>query len=455
MEYKILILPNIKSLPLETMEFIEKYAREGGIVIALERVPDSSVGLADYALKDNEVKSISENMFREPSGRRSMGGTAPHDYGKGRTYNIKNVIYRTWGMSDMTIFISSVLDPFVNTLRDHVTPDFGIDFAHEGIRQNKGLTFVHRRKKVADKEIDIYFVTNIQERPSNIPITFRVKGKLPWKWNPYNGTVSRVFRYHENTDGTEVLLHLAPYESTFIVFSSGQEATLVTQSTFYDIANITGNKIEALAAENGTYEITIKKGDSEITRHQNVTNIPGPYVIDGTWKLTMEGTGFPRMDTTITRLSSWTKNPATRHFSGAGRYEILFELPVEYRAGELGLKVDLGKVGNVAEVELNGKKIGTVWMRGQTLDATDAVKAGKNRMVVIVTNMLINRISGLKEAPPVPEELIPSYGRGNPMKQLQGHSAYSQLFKPLPASGLLGPVRLIAMKKISLYLERR
>ena len=31
-----------------------------------------------------------------------------------------------------------------------------------------------------------------------------MKGKTPWKWNPYNGSVSRIFHYQQEADGTTV-----------------------------------------------------------------------------------------------------------------------------------------------------------------------------------------------------------------------------------------------------------
>ena len=62
LEYRILILPNIQALPLETLEFIEAYARGGGIVIALERVPEASVGFLDHESKDARVQEIVQKV---------------------------------------------------------------------------------------------------------------------------------------------------------------------------------------------------------------------------------------------------------------------------------------------------------------------------------------------------------------------------------------------------------
>jgi hypothetical protein len=105
----------------------------------------------------------------------------------------------------------------------------------------------------------------------------------------------------------------------------------------------------------------------------------------------------------------------------------------------------------VAEVELNASKVGTVWMRGQSLDITDAVKAGRNQMTALVTNTLINRVSGFMEPPPVPEELIDKYGSGITPYSAGFHGPIG--FKPLPFSGLLGPVKIRVFKKVNIKIN--
>ena len=203
-----------------------------------------------------------------------------------------------------------------------------------------------------------------------------------------------------------------------------------------------------MAAENGNYQISLNRNDHTIDRSVRVTDVPAAYVISGQWTLMLKGRGFPQTDTILTHLSSWTDNPDTRHFSGTGRYEIEFVLPEEYISDNITLHLDLGKVGNVAEVEVNGVNVGTRWMCGQKLDITNAVRSGTNCMVVLVTNTLINRVSAFKEPLPVPEELVPHYGGAD-----AGTSFRVPIgFKPLPASGLMGPVKISVVKKVKIIL---
>lgn len=439
MEYKVLLFPNIESLPLESMEFIEKYVRKGGVVVALERVPHYSTGLDNYSAKDRKVQSIVDSMFSDPKG---SDGTAPKKYGKGTTYHIKNVIHRQiwWDQR------SHILDPFLKTIKEHIAPDFGIDFAHVGIRKNEGLTFVHRKWK----DVDIFFVANIQDKQSTIPVTFRVHNKSIWKWNPYNGTINRVFRYQENPGGIQVPLNLSPYESFFLVFHPGYTPHVV-KSNFHHILEVNQRSILALAGENGIHHLKVDRNGRQTTHSVMVTDIPAPFTISGCWRMILEGNGYPESEYALTDLYSWVDNPRTKHFSGTGRYAIDFELPGEYLGSDKRLQLDLGKVGNVAEVEINGVNLGIIWMRDQTLDISNAVRTGVNHLDIFVTNTLINRVSHFQAPQPVPEHLIPLLG--------QSPTSFSSRippeirFEPLPASGLIGPVKIKVLKKVNLSIE--
>jgi hypothetical protein len=436
MVYKVLLLPNITALPLKTLEFIQDYVREGGVVIALERVPDRSTGFIDYENMDGQVQRIIGEMFKEPRGRDGIGTLK---YGAGYTHYIKMVIDRSiwWDKR------SSVLEPFLNTIRQYIAPDFGIDFVYEGLRKNAGLTFMHRKLGGSD----IYFVSNIQDKPSTLPVTFRVTGKTVWEWDPYEGDISRIYNYEETDKGTIVPLNLSAYESTFLVFEAG-EADHVEKSGFYDISNIKDDKVIAEASENGVYHTTLKRDNRTTIKTTIVKDIPSPFEINGKWHLVLEGDDFSGIDTTFSYLFSWTDIPSTRHFSGTGRYEILFDLPAEYISDVHKLRLELGNLGATGEVILNGKEMGTIWMRGQQIDITESVQGGENTLMVLVTNTLINRVSGFTEPRPVPEDLVDRFGSQTTSSRMPPEFG----FEPLPASGLMGPVKIRVYKTVDISL---
>ncbi len=434
LEYKILIMPNIKALPLETMQFIKKYIEAGGVVIALESLPESSVGLDDYVRNDEAVRSICSDLFPEKDGK------SPKKYGQGVTYFMKLVINR----QEVLDWQSSALDPFVNAMRKHYPPDFSIDFVKEGLRENNGLSFLHRK---AD-EMDIYFVSNIQDRAIDLPVTFRIGNKVPWEWNPYNGEILPILCYEQTEAGINIPLKLSSFESTFIVFRDG-ERNSVKSSDLYKISGINEDRIEALADKNGTFHIVLNQNKSDITEAVTVKDIPAPFVISGTWKLTFDGDDSALPETSLSRLESWTDNDQTRHFSGTGNYEINFNLPQEYISNDHLLQLDPGKVGNIAEIEINGVKAGITWMREQTLDVTELLKPGANNLKISVTNTLINKVSAMEKAPPVPSHLISHYGSGTTDYAAGRQRTMEMGFEPLPPSGLMGPVKITVLKKIN------
>jgi hypothetical protein len=257
--------------------------------------------------------------------------------------------------------------------------------------------------------------------------------------------MSPVLTYREKNAGIEIPLRLQPYESCFIVFVPGQ-GPHVTQADLVDVTNIGKDGVEGLVKMNGVYTVSLEGKNGKQTVSAMVHDAMAPFGIDGQWRLRMPLSKDVALDTSFSRLFSWTEVERTRHFSGAAEYEIDFDVPKAYVRADIQMLLDVGRVGNVAEVLVNGKKAGTIWMRGQFCPLHGLVRAGKNHLKVVVTNTLINRVAGWSAPPPVPEELVAHYGSGvtDESRALRGPIG----FKALPASGLLGPVQIVAMKKM-------
>ena len=85
-------------------------------------------------------------------------------------------------------------------------------------------------------------------------------------------------------------------------------------------------------------------------------------------------------------------------------------------------------------------------MRNQKLEATGFARGGENKLVVEVTNTLINRISAMKVPPPVSPDLVSRFGSGTVSTETPREFG----FKPLPASGLIGPIQIIPVKEVNI-----
>ena len=117
---------------------------------------------------------------------------------------------------------------------------------------------------------------------------------------------------------------------------------------------------------------------------------------------------------TMNRLEPWEHMPSLSGLAGTIRYVRLFSIqPVQGARYEL----DLGDVGELARVRVNGRDTDCRLWRPYVYDVTALLRDGENHLLVEVTNSLAHRYEA---------------------------EAVSQLSEPLPRlrSGLLGPVRL-------------
>ena len=54
----------------------------------------------------------------------------------------------------------------------------------------------------------------------------------------------------------------------------------------------------------------------------------------------------------------------------------------------------MGRVEVIAEVHINDKSLGVLWKRPYKIDITKAAKPGKNKLVIKITNLWVNRLIG-------------------------------------------------------------
>ena len=101
------------------------------------------------------------------------------------------------------------------------------------------------------------------------------------------------------------------------------------------------------------------------------------------------------------------------------------------------LRLDLGRVKEIAEVKLNGRKLGILWKPPFRADITSAARAGKNTLEIRVTNLWPNRLIGDQR---LPEKERHTWASFNPFKA----------DSPLLESGLLGPVQVTTAARIEL-----
>jgi len=142
-------------------------------------------------------------------------------------------------------------------------------------------------------------------------------------------------------------------------------------------------------------------------------------------------------------LTSWTSSsdPGVKYFSGTATYGKVVQVsPAWFRAGQ-HIFLDLGKVRDIAEVEINGKPAGLVWAPPYRLDVTAALRPGVNCLEIKVTNEWTNRQIGDRLLSP--DKRVLSEAGATPPQAGGGMGLFGRAQQPAE-SGLLGSVRFVA-----------
>jgi hypothetical protein len=214
------------------------------------------------------------------------------------------------------------------------------------------------------------------------------------------------------------------------------------------------------SGENNLKEINVwKNGDYEFTTSKNKTEkvsiaVPSPIELIGAWNVTFRSPfNDTSNETNFDKLVLWNEStdPFVKYFSGTAIYKKSFELTKE-QANSL-VRLQLGKVFDIARVSLNGKDLGITWTAPWRVDLTDVVKEGKNELEIVVTNCWSNRLIG-------DAHLAPGKRQTNTnVRLVPNRDKYPEVFRaiaatdPLMPSGLGGPVSVEFGKSVDLKLE--
>ncbi len=253
------------------------------------------------------------------------------------------------------------------------------------------IPFIHRH--LADAEI--YFIDNRSGGIIDTEASFRVNGMIPRLWRADTGNIEPLS--YTIADGrTRVPLHLEPWESIFVVFRGKAQTTswLAPKEQKQTLADI-----------------------------------------QGTWKVSFPSNWGAPSSISLKKLASWSdsQNPGVRYFSGTATYFKTFDAPAGWFQPGTKLWINLGSVKNLADLTVNGHRLGILWHSPYQVDATGALHPGVNRLEVKVTNAWVNRIIG---------DLQPDAKKHYTYIDFQPYKANS----PLLPSGLVGPVTIEAVK---------
>jgi hypothetical protein len=194
-----------------------------------------------------------------------------------------------------------------------------------------------------------------------------------------------------------------------------------------------------------------------------IANVPQPIALTGPWEVSFPPKLGAPATVTFEKLISWplSADEGIRYFSGTATYKKQFILADDMIGNGKSLELDLGSVGIMAEVIVNGKNLGVLWKVPFRVDLSNAVHAGKNDIEIRVTNQWANRLIGDAHLPDdikwnnVVPAVWPNWVTDSTITRDSkriGFNTYrhSDVNSPLQTSGLLGPVviRVYQHKKL-------
>jgi hypothetical protein len=314
------------------------------------------------------------------------------------------------------------------------------------------LEYIHRRAG----DFDIYFLANPSRKAIDCRVLFRIGGRRAELWDPDSGVINNITVAQEQKDGrTLIPVHLDPAGSVFVVFRYGKQPgqivditengkSIIPQDTVSDSPSglnqgVRGTRVtlagqadrhpEAIVWVAGTYTIHHADGSRQ---DMNVAQIPPPIKVSGSWQVQFPPRLGAPAEVTFDSLISWTDHSiaGVRYFSGTASYQKSFDLPATFTSEGSRLVLNLGEVRNIAEVTLNGVKLGILWRPPFSVEITSAAKTGTNRLNVSVTNLWVNRLIGDEQEPQDCE-----WGPGEHGIALKEWPEWFQAGKPRPSSG--------------------
>jgi len=423
--YRGIVLPDWPAASLEVLQRLEAYVMGGGTVAVVGRVP-----VWETRGRDDELRDVATRLFGfDPA-------TPPPTFtstqrGAGRVMWLP--LHTNAEMERSTPLDVAMYAPLVDALRTAVVPRAMI---HGGADLPSGHASIEvlPYRRAGD---DVYFVANFPDwvdkfpaRPGAHPWDFVGRDQavvldvpntgVPQAWDAQTGEVRRLWHYDVVGDRIRIPLDVPAYGSVAIRLDPTVDAALAPHVT-------ATNLVDVVVAANGTVighlppgvgsiaTATVATGASLRTLTATVT---GPRTTDLSqfvWDLE-----WPDGGTAQRRQGSWYDPavdplylPRTPWYRDGGTYRGTVTVPAV--AGRR-IVVDLGRVGDVGTLTVNGTQVGTRMFPPYAWDVTDLVSAGQNQLELLVETSRAAELGGDAQWP----------------------------------SGLLGPARIIDMPAVTL-----
>jgi len=400
MSYRVLVLPPIAQMTPEVLHKLHDLVAAGAVIVGSR--PKSSPSLLHYPDADTEVQALATDLWGDVDGVTDT----QHAFGKGMIYS---------GLA---------LDEVLSRLKD---PQ---DFASGG---GLGIApaWIHRR----NANTDIYFVANQADTAQHFDMRFRASGKSVQIWRPMTGEMT-VETIGYSSPGTAANSTVASIEDR-----TGNRQPDIEPAAYTAESGFTTVPLDL--AERESVFVVFRSAAPATSHPEAATSETTLSTLTGPWSVSFPAHWGAPTSIHMPALTSWTSSSdlGIKYFSGTATYTKAVQAPASwFRTGQ-HIYLDLGKVRDIAGVEINSKIVGLVWAPPYRLDVTAALLPGANRLFIKVTNEWTNRLIGDSLLPPE-KRLFPQAGVVPP--QAGNGTGFFRGPQQPAESGLLGSVRFVA-----------
>ncbi|MBL7744905.1 MAG: DNA-binding protein, partial [Chitinophagaceae bacterium] len=224
------------------------------------------------------------------------------------------------------------------------------------------IAWTHRKTGNAD----IYFIANQKDSLRQVRVYLRGTGKVIELWDPLNGRIISRYNCRESGGYVYADFWLVPNESVFVVLTKN------------------------------TVSREIKAPHDRIYTIKRFRNF-GPWTV--TFNKNYGGPAYPLTFNGNDSLPSWSsfEAKAVKYYSGTAVYSTLFNYNENSPIKSAILQFD--NLYDIATVKVNGINCGTIWTKPYDLDIAKALKPGRNKIEIEVSNTWTNRLIGDEQSP--------------------------------------------------------
>jgi len=334
-QFKTVVLPDLLLMPREGARKIVEFARSGGRVYALGELPSGS---PEAGLADPEMKGLMDALRALPSfvqcPAEPTGHTGTWQYGPGWLTDPEST----------KLGLRPLLNQNPPGLESHIRFASG--------------TFPMLQRHVRISERDFFWLVNNTGQWQQPELLLSTSGGAAEVWDCEDGSVRPVASAPSHRPGeVRVRAVFKPFEAYWLVFAPKRLANRAPEMSI--------PQYETLLAIEGPWHVTC---DPRLQPEMEHPMAPPAELVTG-------------VDKPLEDWKAW----GLERFSGVMDYDKTIQVNRE------GVTVlDLGQVAHVAEVWVNGRRVGARMWGPHAFDVTSAIRPGENRVRIRVANLINN-----------------------------------------------------------------